>query len=135
MKTDGTWAVFQTVCSVALISACVAVRSGGAESGERHVLAASADTVRAVAFSPDGTILATGGYDNILRLWDVATGRKRAELSGHTGRIESLAFSPDGRAIASGALDGVRLWDVATGRSTTKLDAGRVLAVASALGA
>ncbi len=117
---------------VALILACVADCSRAGEPRERHVLAASADTVRAVAFSPDGTILATGGYDNIPRLWDVATGGKRSELLGHTGRIESLAFSPDGRAIASGGLDGVRLWDVATGRGTTKLDAGKVLAVAYA---
>ena len=85
-----------------------------------------------MAFSPDGTILATGGYDNVLRLWDVATGRKRAELAGHTGWIESLAFSPDGRVIASGGLDGVRLWDVATRQGTAKLDAGQVLAVAYA---
>jgi WD40 repeat protein len=132
MKTNGTWTVFLTACSVALISACAAVRSVAAEPGERYVLAASANTVRGVAFSPDGTILATGGYDNILRLWDVATGRKRADLSGHTEWIESVAFAPDGRVVASGGLDGVRLWDVATGRGTTKLDAGRVLAVAYA---
>ena len=104
-------------------------RSSAGEPGERHVLRASADTVRAVAFSPDGSTLATGGYDHILRLWDVATGRERAAFHGHTDRIESVSFSPDGQVIASGALDGVRLWDVTIGRVKTKLDAGKVLAV------
>jgi WD40 repeat protein len=132
MKTNETWTVFRSFFWAALISSCAALCSWSAEPGERLVLAASADTVRAVAFSPDGLILATGGYDNVLRLWDVATGRKRVDLAGHTGWIESLAFSPDGRTIASEGLDGGRLWDVAAKQGTIKLDAGQVLAVAYA---
>jgi WD40 repeat protein len=132
MKTNGTGPVFLSLSVAALIWSSVAAGARDAESGERHVLAASADTVRGLAFSPDGKILATGGYDNILRLWDVTTGHKRTELAGHTGWIESLAFSPDGRTIASGGLDGARLWDVATGQGTAKLDACQVLAVAYA---
>ena len=70
-----------------------------------------------VAFSPDGQLLASGGKDKIIKLWDVATRRELRTLSGHRGWIRTIAFSPDGRWLASGSDDKtVRLWDVATGR-------------------
>ena len=70
--------------------------------------------VAAVAFSPDGTILATGSHDQTIKLWDAATGRELATLRGHTGNVYTVAFSPDGSLLASGSLDGtVRLWDMA----------------------
>jgi WD40 repeat protein len=66
-----------------------------------------------VAFSPDGKTLATGGYERSVRLHDVATGKKIAELTGHTGDIIGLRWSPDGRLLASGSSDmTVLLWDV-----------------------
>ena len=69
----------------------------------------------ALLFSPDGKILldATGltGKD-IIRLWDVDTGRDLGTLSGHTWRIQTLNFSHDGKTLASGSDDGtVLLWD------------------------
>ena len=72
--------------------------------------------VKAVAFSPDGRLLASGGNDKTVRLWDPATGEHRRTLTGHTGSVSAVAFSPDGRLLASGGGDRtVRLWDPATG--------------------
>jgi WD40 repeat protein len=76
-----------------------------------------AGTVTSVAFSPDGTLLASGGADNSVKLWIAASGRELRTMSEHTGIVSSVAFSPDGKMLASGSQDKtVRLWDVATGR-------------------
>jgi WD40 repeat protein len=77
-----------------------------------------ADTVEVndVAFSPDGTLLASGNFDNTIRLWDVKTGQQVGEdLLGHTGWVNTVTFSPDGSLLASGSQDDIsRLWDVKT---------------------
>ncbi len=78
--------------------------------------------VNSVAFSPDGTTLASGSNDRTVRLWNVATQREITTLTGHTDWVNSMAFSPDGKILASGSDDQtVRLWDVATQREITTL--------------
>ncbi|OJJ78054.1 hypothetical protein ASPBRDRAFT_37273 [Aspergillus brasiliensis CBS 101740] len=78
-------------------------------------------SVNSVAFSPDGSILASASSDTTIRLWKVATGELYSTLSGHSAAIHSVAFSPDNRTLASASRDGnINLWEVATGllRST-----------------
>lgn len=72
------------------------------------------DGVWAVAFSPDGLLLATGHGAQTVQLWDTVEQRRAGKaLFGHTGRVTSVAFSPDGRLLATGSEDGTaRLWDV-----------------------
>ena len=66
-----------------------------------------------MAFSPDGKTLASGSYDNTVRLWDVESGQLINTLTGHTDYVFSLAFSPDGKILASSSRDGaVLLWDM-----------------------
>lgn len=81
-----------------------------------RVLAAHKDVILDLAFSPDGKLLATTGYDRLIKLWDVASGKELRTLKDHSDAVYGLAFSPDGRLLGSAAADrAVKVWDVATG--------------------
>lgn len=74
-------------------------------------------TISALAFSPDGKSLASGGHDNVVCVFDLATRKKRHEFFGNGGIISTVAFSPDGKTLAVGSRGTeIRLWDVPTGR-------------------
>jgi WD40 repeat protein len=70
-----------------------------------------------VAFSPDGRLLATGGKDHTVKIWNLATGRQIRVFTNHTSPVRAVAFSPDGQRIisASGAI--IFVWDARTGKT------------------
>src|SRR5262249_17519621 len=94
----------------------------------------------AVAWSPDGKWIASGGQDRVVRLWDAATGQQVRALPGHARTVSALAFSGDGKRLASASggitrhrpmvdpnplqlpedrptdVPDAKVWDVATGK-------------------
>ncbi|MCC6417489.1 MAG: serine/threonine protein kinase [Gemmataceae bacterium] len=78
--------------------------------------------VRAVAFSPDGKLVASGGDDELICVWQADTLEEYRLLRGHKGPVRSLAFTPDGRLLSGGADRTVRLWDVKRRKEVLKLE-------------
>jgi WD40 repeat protein len=69
--------------------------------------------VTRVAFSPNGRLALSGGYEGTMRLWDIETGEQRHCFEGHQGAVYGVTFSPDGRLALSGGEDKtIRIWRV-----------------------
>ncbi len=88
----------------------------GYAPGVRQKFIGHAGRVLAAAISPDGQNLLSGGDDNAIILWDIASNAIVRRFTGHADWVRTLAFSPDGRTILSGSEDNTLiLWDVSTG--------------------
>jgi WD40 repeat protein/predicted Ser/Thr protein kinase len=101
------------------IAVCVerenAARLYDCATGAERLLAGHRDFVSGLAFSPEGSTLATGSIDGTIRLWNVATGQTIASLPGHMQETTDVAFSPDGRTLASlGHNESLKLWHLPT---------------------
>jgi WD40 repeat protein/uncharacterized caspase-like protein len=92
------------------------------------------DFVESVAFSPDGRYLVSGSserddrdpikrrYDQVAKVWDVATGAEIRPLIGHSGSVNSVAFSPDGKQILTSSSDNtIKIWNAETGEEVRTL--------------
>jgi len=89
----------------------VRVYAVGDEAPVRHIGPGKGKDILALAFSPDGAILAWGLEDRTFQLNEILSGKTLRTLTGHPGRVTALAFSPNGKRLASGDGNGViRLW-------------------------
>jgi WD40 repeat protein len=96
-----------------------------AGEGKLHCSTGTEKIVRTVAFSPDGSIIASAGFEPVVHLRNALCGKEIRSLTAAEAGVNSLAFSPDGRTLAAAGLDGkVRLWEVASGRVVAVLDCG-----------
>jgi WD40 repeat protein len=120
-----------------------ALRPLSPSSGDDHqfILRRHTHAVFAVAFSPDGGLIASGSKDATVRVWDVTTGEERACLVGHRNQVQSVAFTGDGAYVVSGsgnpemrASDGtligetdytVRVWNIADGTEVARYEGHR----------
>jgi eukaryotic-like serine/threonine-protein kinase len=107
------------------------VRLWDVKSGKLKQEVKAHDAPMAVVFSPDGKMLATGGSDGILKLWDTAGGAPKHSLDyAPSASINSIAFSPDGRLVTcgGGGPEGeLKIWDARTGELKLDLKAGGVV--------
>ncbi|HEV7892229.1 MAG TPA: WD40 repeat domain-containing protein [Pyrinomonadaceae bacterium] len=86
-------------------------------------LEAHPGVVRALAFSDDGSLLASGSDDGVVRVWDAAKGGLLRAFEGHTDSVRAVAFGPGGRLLASGGEDeSIKVWDVNTGTLLRSID-------------
>lgn len=87
----------------------------GQNQPAQTVATAHADSILCLTLSRDARLLATGGADNLAKVWDTATLRETARIEGHTGHVLALAFSPDSRMLVTGSADKeAKGWDIAS---------------------
>lgn len=87
-----------------------------------QTLEGHSNSVDLIAWSQNGSRLASASYDKTVRIWDPATGQCASILKGHSNSINSIAWSQDGSRTASASSDNtVRIWDVVTGQCESAL--------------
>ena len=109
-SSQSFWAQVPKQVESSLLEAIQVAREG---TIERNILRGHEGLVSSVVFSPDSKYIASGSYDNKVRLWDLEGNPIGQPFQGHEDAVNSVVFSPDGKYIASAGLDQtVRLWDL-----------------------
>jgi eukaryotic-like serine/threonine-protein kinase len=112
LRGDGRWLARQEKSEIVLLPIA---------SSEPQIVLGRQSGARGLAFSPDGSVLATF-FDHTAVLWDVAKREQLGALRGHRERVLDVAFSPDGEWIATASLDyTVRIWERRTGQNVATL--------------
>lgn len=107
-----------TLLALSAASPGLPARAGSGRTALKRYAAA----VHAVVVSPDGRLVASGGDDREVRLWELGADRERSVLADHAGAVSALAFSPDGKLLAVGSRTGaIRVWDCAAGAPVANL--------------
>lgn len=91
------------------------VRIWDVETGEERLAVSTGESVKSVAITSDGSVIAAGLSDGTLLFWNTSDNREITRIAAHEGTISSLVFSPDGSLLVSAGVDGTaQLWDVAS---------------------
>ncbi len=118
-QSDGAVAVNADATTLAFSARGDSVDLYNLETGELLHRLECFGWIRGLAFSKSGRFLASGGRDQVVRLWDVENGTELQHFDGHCATVEKVAISPDEQTVASGGQDGIiHLWDVATGKES-----------------
>jgi WD40 repeat protein len=100
----------------------------------RSLNVATDSPVAAMAASPDGRLLVTGGADHAIWLWDLETGNARNVLRGHSGAVTALQFTADGLKLVSGSADkSLRVWNLADGALAGQFESPQPIAALALL--
>ncbi|VFN04377.1 MAG: WD40 repeat [Candidatus Kentron sp. G] len=113
LSPDGRWlAVGGWLHNSCATHACLRlIALQGPADAPLRLLKGHSNVILALAFSPDGSRLLSGSFDNTARLWDIESDKPLAVLRGHTDDIYAVAFSPDGERLVTGSNDHtLRLW-------------------------
>ncbi|MGD0525819.1 MAG: protein kinase [Polyangiaceae bacterium] len=80
--------------------------------------------VSSAAYTPDGSLLLTGGFDQTVKIWDAHTGKAVRALPGHTGKVSAVRVAPDGHSAVTAGDHTLRVWSLPDGKPVRVIDTG-----------